>query len=308
MRYKSLFFIFLNFIIFLNINGNTLENKILFKIDNKIITSVDIENEVKILKILNSNINDLNKVKVFKIAEKSLKKETYKEIELLKYSKKLEISKDFLDSYLLKYSNKLGFNSLEEFSKFCSQNFIDIKLIEKKIIIELLWSRYIYQKYSQSVKIDKNIIKEEILKNNFINEYLLSEIVFNIKNKEEFKIKLKNIEDNIQKLGFDTTALTYSISDSSKNSGKLGWVKEISLSPKIKNILKETEIGNYTRPIQIAGGYLILKVEDTKKIKNNIDIEKEIEKAVRERTNIQLNQFSNIHLNKLQKDLQINEL
>ena len=80
MQYKSLFFIFLNFIIFLNINGNTLENKILFKIDNKIITSVDIENEVKILKILNSNINDLNKVKVFKIAEKSLKKETYKEI------------------------------------------------------------------------------------------------------------------------------------------------------------------------------------------------------------------------------------
>lgn len=305
MKYKSLIFLIINFI-FLNINGNSLENKILFKINNKIITSVDIANEVKILKMLNKNINDLNKVEVFKIAEKSLKKETFKEIKLLQYREELKLPENILNSYLLRYSKKLGFSSLDEFSKYCLQNFIDIKLIEKKIIIELLWSRYIYEKFSQNVKVDKNIIKEDILRNNFINEYLLSEIVFKIKNKEELEIQLKILKNSIKNVGFENTALKYSISDSSKKGGKLGWVKEISLSRAIKNIVKKTDVGNYTSPIKIGGGYLILKIEDIKKTKNNIDIEKEIEKAVIERTEIQLNQFSNIYLNKLQKDLIIN--
>ena len=305
MKYKSLIFLVINFI-FLNINGNSLENKILFKINNKIITSVDIANEVKILKMLNNNINDLSKVEVFKIAEKSIKKETFKEIELLQYREELKLPENILNSYLLRYSKKLGFSSLDEFSKYCLQNFIDIKLIEKKIIIELLWSRYIYEKFSQNVKVDKNIIKEDILRNNFINEYLLSEIVFKIKNKEELEIQLKSLENSIKNVGFENTALKYSISDSSKKGGKLGWVKEISLSRAIKNIVKKTDVGNYTSPIKIGGGYLILKIEDIKKTKNNIDIEKEIEKAVIERTEIQLNQFSNIYLNKLQKDLIIN--
>ena len=305
MKYKSLIFLVINFI-FLNINGNSLENKILFKINNKIITSVDIANEVKILKMLNNNINDLSKVEVFKIAEKSLKKETFKEIKLLQYREELKLPENILNSYLLRYSKKLGFSSLDEFSKYCLQNFIDIKLIEKKIIIELLWSRYIYEKFSQNVKVDKNTIKEDILRNNFINEYLLSEIVFKIKNKEELEIQLKSLENSIKNVGFENTALKYSISDSSKKGGKLGWVKEISLSRAIKNIVKKTDVGNYTSPIKIGGGYLILKIEDIKKTKNNIDIEKEIEKAVIERTEIQLNQFSNIYLNKLQKDLIIN--
>lgn len=305
MKYKSLIFLIINFI-FLNINGNSLENKILFKINNKIITSVDIANEVKILKMLNKNINDLSKVEVFKIAEKSLKKETFKEIKLLQYREELKLPENILNSYLLRYSKKLGFSSLDEFSKYCLQNFIDIKLIEKKIIIELLWSRYIYEKFSQNVKVDKNIIKEDILRNNFINEYLLSEIVFKIKNKEELEIQLKILKNSIKNVGFENTALKYSISDSSKKGGKLGWVKEISLSRAIKNIVKKTDVGNYTSPIKIGGGYLILKIEDIKKTKNNIDIEKEIEKAVIERTEIQLNQFSNIYLNKLQKDLIIN--
>tara|TARA_A100001011_G_scaffold29795_2_gene28847 strand:- start:144 stop:1067 length:924 start_codon:yes stop_codon:yes gene_type:complete len=305
MKYKSLIFLVINFI-FLNINGNSLENKILFKINNKIITSVDIANEVKILKMLNKNINDLSKVEVFKIAETSLKKETFKEIKLLQYREELKLPENILNSYLLRYSKKLGFSSLDEFSKYCLQNFIDIKLIEKKIIIELLWSRYIYEKFSQNVKVDKNIIKEDILRNNFINEYLLSEIVFKIKNKEELEIQLKILKNSIKNVGFENTALKYSISDSSKKGGKLGWVKEISLSRAIKNIVKKTDVGNYTSPIKIGGGYLILKIEDIKKTKNNIDIEKEIEKAVIERTEIQLNQFSNIYLNKLQKDLIIN--
>ena len=305
MKYKSLIFLVINFI-FLNINGNSLENKILFKINNKIITSVDIANEVKILKMLNKNINDLSKVEVFKIAETSIKKETFKEIELLQYREELKLPENILNSYLLRYSKKLGFSSLDEFSKYCLQNFIDIKLIEKKIIIELLWSRYIYEKFSQNVKVDKNIIKEDILRNNFIIEYLLSEIVFKIKNKEELEIQLKILKNSIKNVGFENTALKYSISDSSKKGGKLGWVKEISLSRAIKNIVKKTDVGNYTSPIKIGGGYLILKIEDIKKTKNNIDIEKEIEKAVIERTEIQLNQFSNIYLNKLQKDLIIN--
>ena len=98
------------------------------------------------------------------------------------------------------------------------------------------------------------------------------------------------------------------MSETSSNGGKLGWIKETSLSPKVKSLLNNTELNKITEPLQIPGGFLILKILAIRTIKNDIDLEKEIKLSIRQKTNEQLGQYSNIHLNKIKRNIKINVL
>ena len=90
-------FLFGAFLLFFfnQLNTYALENKILFKINNKIVTSVDIYNEVVYLEIINPNIKKLNKKKIFEIEKNSLFKDKIKEIEILKKIKKINLNNKF---------------------------------------------------------------------------------------------------------------------------------------------------------------------------------------------------------------------
>ena len=74
------------------------------------------------------------------------------------------------------------------------------------------------------------------------------------------------------------------------------------------NEIKNIKIGNFTNPIVIPGGFLILKIKDKRKVEKKIDLEKEMNLIVKKKTNEQLNQFSNIYFNKIKKNVLINEL
>lgn len=303
---KIIFILFAH--IFLIFESNAFKNKIELKVNNNIITTIDIKNEIKILKLLNNNIKNYKNEELFEIAENSLIKQSIQEIELLKYYEKINLEEKVYKPYLGAYIRRLGFDSDNAFRQYIKENDIDLNSIKKKIFVELMWGRLIYQKFSKNVKIDKNKIKSELLKTKKQNEYSLSEIVFNINKKDEFNKKLNLILNDIKLNGFAKTALTHSISDSSKNSGKLGWIKETSLSPKINNLLKKIKINQITEPLQIPGGFLIIKINDVRQIENNLDLEKELKEAVIERTNKQLDQFSNIYLSKIKKNITIDEL
>tara|TARA_B100001057_G_scaffold177778_1_gene178579 strand:+ start:6169 stop:7089 length:921 start_codon:yes stop_codon:yes gene_type:complete len=298
----------LTFLIFSVSNyAYSLENKILFKINNKIITSLDIYDETQILKLLNKNISDLDNTEVIKIASNSKKNQTFKEVELLKYNNNLDVPQEYLNSYLTNYSKKIGFNNINEFKKYCKDHSIDFKTIKKKIIVEILWSRLIYEKFFSNVKVNEQNIRNEILKNEFINEYLLLEIIFNVENKNNLDLKFNAIKKSIENIGFEKSAFTYSIASTSENGGNLGWIKETALSSNIKKILKKTGVTNYTNPIQIPGGFLIFYIKDIKKTKSNLDIDEEIKNVIKSQTNKQLNQFSNMYLNRIKKNLEIDE-
>ena len=307
MKQTSSITLLISLILLLNSYSYSIENKILLKINNKIITSFDLYNEIKILKLLNNNISDLSEDKIIKIASKSLTKQAIKELELSKYSKNLELPKEYLNSYLLNYAKKLNFNTKEDFLKYFEKNMIDTDALKKKITIDLLWNQFVYARFLKNVKIDENKIREEISKKKFINEYLLSEIVFNVESKNDIKIIFDSIKESIKKDGFNKTALTYSTSSTSQNGGNLGWIKETSLSETVRKILKDINIDQFTKPIQIPGGFLILYVQNIKKIKSNLDINKETENIVKLKTNKQLDQFSNIYFNKIKKNFIINE-
>ena len=307
MKQTSSITLLISLILLLNSYSYSIENKILLKINNKIITSFDLYNEIKILKLLNNNISDLSEDKIIKIASKSLTKQAIKELELSKYSKNLELPKEYLNSYLLNYAKKLNFNTKEDFLKYFEKNMIDTDALKKKITIDLLWNQFVYARFLKNVKIDENKIREEISKKKFINEYLLSEIVFNVESKNDIKIIFDSIKESIKKDGFNKTALTYSTSSTSQNGGNLGWIKETSLSETVRKILKDINIDQFTKPIQIPGGFLILYVQNIKKVKSNLDINKETENIVKLKTNKQLDQFSNIYFNKIKKNFIINE-
>lgn len=308
MKKKTNFFLTLLLSFFLTTNLFAQENKIVLKIDNEIITTLDVFNEIKILKLLNQNLEKLSKDEIIQIASSSIKKQKIKEIELKKYYEEIFIPDDELNPYLKNYLNKLGFENIENFNKYAKKNKININLIREKISIELLWNQLIYKKFYKNVKIDKETIKKEIIKKTKQKEYLLSEIIFSIENKKELEEKLKKIKNDIDSLGFENSALRNSISDSSKDNGKIGWVKETSLSNKIKMILNQMEIDGISDPIKIPNGFLILKINDIKQVDIKLNIDEELDFAIRSKTNKQLNQLSDIYLKKVSKDLVIHGL
>ena len=170
-----------------------------------------------------------------------------------------------------------------------------------------MWNRLIYEKFYKNVKINKNQIKENIKKNDETKEFLLSEIVFSINENENYEEKINLILNTIKKTKFSDAAFNFSISDTSKKGGKIGWIKEEALSNKIKNELINTKKGEVTKPIVLPGSLIILKVEDIRMAKKNLDLNKELGEIIIKKTNEQLNQYSIIYLNKLKKNVQINE-
>jgi len=303
--YKALTY----FLIFVFFNqSNALENKILFKINNEIISTIDLYNETKYLSLLNKDLINLEKDKIFEISKNSLIREKIKEIELLKNYKTLDIDKKYFDQIMNDYSKKMGFENVKKFSENIKINGLDFETIQNKIKIELYWNQLIVKKFLKDVKIDKNKIKEELAKNLTQKELLLSEIVFNIDTKNNLEKKLEFIQKDIKTKGFSNAALIHGISDTANNGGKLGWIKLSSLNTKIKNELKNIKVGDISNPIVVPGGFLILKIVDQRDVKNNLDINKAIELAVNEKTNEQLNKLSIVYYNKIKKDIQINAI
>ena len=285
-----------------------MENKILFKVNNEIITSMDILTELKYLGIINKDLKKTTNNQAFEIAKRSLIREKIKEIELKKLLKEIEVEEKLLNNLLINYFKSINIKTISEFEKFFISNDINPNLIKKKISIEILWNQFIYSKFKQNVKIDRDSIQNELSNNVKKKEFLLSEILFNINENEELNDKIVLLKKEINEKGFSQTALSYSISDTSSKGGKLGWVSETIMSQKIKNEVKKIKVGDHTNPIVIPGGFLIIKIEDIREADNSSDLNDEIEKIIKDKTNEQLNQFSNIYFNKIKKDMVINEL
>ncbi len=300
------------FLIFLmQISSNVLiaaENKILFKVDNEIITTIDILNEIKYLKLFNQNFKNLEEIKMFEISKNSLIREKIKEIELKKKLSKLNIEDETLNNIILNQSKNIGFSNIKEFESFLKKNNLEFETIKYKITIEILWNQLIYEKFINDVKINKINIKENILLNNKQIEFHLSEIIFDVKDKDGLNKRFELIQKDIQEKGFENAALIHSISESADNGGDIGWINSSSLNLKLKKKIEKLETNTFTDPIVIPGGFIILKLKDKREVEKKINVDEEIDKIVKQKVNEQLNQSSLIYFNKVKKNIQINEL
>ena len=308
--FKKVNIIFLTFFFSIYIhNAFSIENKILVKVENQIITSLDVNNEYKYLIALNPRLKNSKKEDIIKLSKKSIINEKIKKIEIEKNFNNPQIPEKFLDRILQNAYLKIGVRNINDFKKYLELNEINFEDVKNKLEIEALWNELILIKFSSKVKINEKNLRKRIRENSkFLKSYLLSEISFEVSNLNELESKYKEISDVINKKGFDFAALKYSISTTSSIGGKLDWINENSLNKQIKNEIKNLKINDFTKPINVASGFLILKINDIKSTRIEIDVENELKKLTNFEKNNQLNQYSKIYFNKVKKNLQIDEL
>ena len=279
------------------------------KIDNEIITSHDIEKEINYLKALNPKLSQIDKNELLMIAKKSTIKEFIKKKEIQKY-KDLNLQNPQIDDVLNNLIQNLNLKNENQLKDYIKNFDLSIEDLKRKIEIENEWKNLIYSRYIKTVKIDKERLIEKIEKNSkekFLEEYNLSEIVFTKKNDLTLNEFSKKIQESIKKNGFENTANLYSISDSAKVGGKIGWVRKNILSDQIINELKNLEINNYSSPLQINNNFFIFKINEIRKIQVEIDKKKELDKMILIETSKQLDKFSNIFYNKIKLNSKISE-
>ena len=297
-------------ILLFQLEAKSIQNKIIFKINNEIITSVDIENEINYLIALNPNLKNLSEKEILEISKKSIIQEKIKSIEILKTFENPSIPKDFLEKLIKNIYSKIGIEELDSFKEYLNLKKIDYEDVLKKIEIEALWNELIVSKFSHKVRVNEEDLKE-LLKKNINKEtrsYLLSEIFFEISDSNKLETKYKEILNIINQKGFSNAALMYSISETAKIGGKLDWINENSLNKKIKKILLSKKINEVTEPIPVPGGFLILQINNIKKNVIKKDLNQELKKLIKINKNNQFNQFSKIYFNRVKKDLEINEI
>ena len=295
------------FFYILVIGANSYENRIIYKVNNEIITSFDIKKEFRYLSLINPNITNLEKNEIFEISKNSIIREKIKKVEILNNIEKIFIDEIFMDKLLENSYSKIGISNKNQLKEKLNEREIEIEEFKEKLAIEALWNQLIYEKYNSKVKIDKLKLREEISAKKIQSIFLLSEIVFEIEDEKKYIEKLNKIQKDIKNKGFESAALIHSISESKNVGGRLGWINENSINQKLKNLVAKLNIGEYTKPQVIPGGFLILKLNDVKKNEVSVNIEDEIKKLIKIKTNQQLNQYSNIYFNKIKKNTKINE-
>ena len=299
---KIIYFIIIYFFFFINSHAN--EIKIISKVDNKIITNFDLENQIKYLMIMNNNLKNLTKLELIELSRNSLIKYIIKKEETDKFFNVNEISN--LEEKLIKQNYlSLGLKNKTEYLSLLNNKKLDIDFIKNKLVVEQLWNKLIYDKFHKKIKIDEKEIRKKIgvFKSNLQPFYKvdLSEILF------EFETSLDELNKFINEYGFENAAIKYSISNTSSSGGKIGWINLSNLTPEIQKEILNLKIGENTKPIKIANGNLIIKLNSKKEIEEKFDLDKETEKQILFEQNRQLNSYSINYYKKIKQNTSINE-
>ena len=304
---------FLNFLKFLftlliiiffkfNYSYSTINNKIVAKVGNEIVTSFELENKIRTILFLSNrqidqvNINKVKKKAISDLINKKLKKE-----EIDRYG--ILIEENRVSSYLTDISSKLKMDK-EDFIKIMKRNDISFDLYSEEIKIDLAWQSLIYELNKNSLSVDeKQIIQElnEIIKNKKdLEEYELAEIVVDKMYGSNQESILTEISDYISQFNFEEAALKYSISSSASEGGNIGWVSSSSLSNQLKNVLNKLSLGETSSPIINVDQIIFIKLLNKRKTKANLNLEAEQIKnsLINKRKNELLNLYSNNHLSK----------
>ena len=279
------------------------------KVNDQIITTYDLEKEINYLLALNPRLKEISENDLSRLAKRSMIKEIIRKSEILKY-KQLDLKNSQINNVLENIIQNLNFSDLSQFENYLVGFDISIDDIKEKIEIENEWKNLIYAKYSKNIKIDKKKLVNKIEKTSkeeFSLEYNLSEIVFSNKQNVSIKEFSKKIVESIKINGFENTANLYSIADSSKAGGKIGWVKKNNLSLEINRELEDLKINSHSNPIKIGNNYLILKINDMKEVAIKFDKQKELDRMIVSETSKQLDKFSNIFYNKIKLNSTISE-
>ena len=279
------------------------QNKILIKIENEIISSYELKNKINTLIVLsNKEVNQSNIDKIKKIAVNELINLKMKKIELAKYN--LEIDRNNLNSYL----NKISSGNIQEFKNKFKVNNLDYNFYLDEIKTQLTWQKLIFSLYKDKVIIEEKEINDDLEKslklNSTIKEYNLSEMDILLDNNTDLSKKLSEINFQIQNYGFEETAKQFSGSYSASEGGRLGWLSEKSLSNKILNRVNKLKINEISDPIISGNSLMLIKLNNVRvKQVESLNTEKLRKNIIKQRKNELFSLYSNSHLSKIKNNL-----
>ena len=281
---------------------------IVAEINQEVITNIDVDFEKRYLVSLNPNLLKLDQNRITDYAKDSLINEKIKRIEIEKRFK-IVPNEQLLSKVISNIYTSIGISSLSEFENYLAQNNIDIERVKEKISIEIAWNDLIVKTFTNEIEIDQNLIKKQLEKfdKEKIENLLLSEIIFTINNKNEFESKYNEIKESINDIGFEETARIYSLSDSKKSGGNLGWIYKNQLSKEIKDVIDNINIGDFTKPIATSGGFLILKLNNLKTENIKIDKDAQLRKMIEFERERQFTRYSTLFYKRIYNNAEINE-
>ncbi len=309
MNKIKILFILIFFLIFNAISyGIIVEIKV--KIQDQIITNLDIENEKNYLFFLNPKLRELETSRINNIAKESLITEKIKKIELYKFFD-FDSNNDLLNVVEKNLFKKKNIKDKDEFIEILEQRDLNYEIVRQKLYTEALWNQLIYKKYSSNVVLNEKELRKNIIEKVNMERkkfsYNLSEIFFTESIEESLDKKIFKINESIKKIGFENTANIYSISNTSNKGGLIGWINELQISDLISNKIKKLEIKEISEPIKLQNGYIIIKLNDKKEFKQEINVNDQLKRLIKNETNRQLNNFSTILYKRLKKNIEIDE-
>lgn len=287
--------------------GALIKNKIIVTVGETSITSYDLKTEIKFLNIINGGALEKESPDVLKkIGIQSLISRAIKLVEINNYQE-IEVSDEHVQKKIYEISKSLGL-SRDQLKKIFLNNKVPFSLLIKDLQTNFRWNSVIFELYKNKIEIDEEKITKklnEIKKKSFFNEYLLSEILLKPVTADKIESTVNQAMSKINELGFEKAALEISISESLKNKGSLGWIKETSITEEILQKISKTKIGSVTEPIFVAEGIIIMKVVDKRKKENKIDLKYAAKLLRDDERNKKLNRYSMLHFQKLKNYITI---
>ena len=299
---KSFFLIIVSIFFFFKYSFAEIENNIIIKVQNQIITNFEVKNKILSTLVINGEeINQFNIDKLKKISINSLIDQKLMKIELQKYN--IQTDQTQLNQYLESISS----NNIVLLKKKFIENSLDFDLFINDLETQLNWQKFIFSTYSKKINIDEKMIEtelEKILSNQKkIVEFNLSEIVINLGNEKYNYETISNIKKEIREKNFDAAVNLYSISASRNNKGNIGWISEKALSKEIYDAVRLLKVGEITQAIKKQDTILFLKLNEKRNLNSNeIDKKKLKEIIINQKKNELFNLYSRSYLSKLKND------
>ena len=207
----------------------SIDNKIIVKVGEEIITSYELKN--KILTTLFLSGQEINQSSINNLKKQSLDSLIFDKLKLAEL-KKYEIETDNFRTN--RYLNSISSNNIKDLIDRFEKNNLNFDLYKKEIEIQMMWQELIYNIYSSKINIDENTVNNELnnqlIKKSSVKEFKISKIEIPSSMDETNEKNIKDVIDEISKIGFANTAVKLSISSSARNNGEIGWVNSNSLS------------------------------------------------------------------------------
>lgn len=286
-----------------------ISNKIVLTVGSLPITLYDLKQEVKLLSILNpgklenQSIEDLQSLGIESLTIKKIKEQEIKK-------NKLDNTEDeeFIEYEISRVLKSLNMDK-PALERVFAENQLEISDLKNHISIEIKWNRLVYGMYQNKIKIDEKSVNKKVeeysMKENSYDEYFLSEIIVPVSDSQNPNDVYQKVKSRLFSEKFENVAREISISQTRDAGGEVGWVNEKTIAEIVIKKIKDLNVGEITSPILIPEGIMIIKLNNKREIKNEINKDQLKRKIILNERDKMLTTYSKMYLNKLKSNTMI---